>query len=279
VSDSCRLCGAHLGARATICPGCFSATAEHPVGAQYHQGDDLVLRFGKSPSRNYPHIVTAIGDLPGYLREGAGDAVRHHFSAVFSNIEIVSEIWAIVGGWKSARLRGAGQFLGPKDLRYGPFMCFRQRLYSRDPDQHCCGDGSWRALANIWGCHQIGMSYQFRNPGEWTRMGRFDSLNRWQWDRARLSEVLTHRFHEVRSCPVANLQRALQVVDQLPDFLPGTGTDDWFPVKEWRDDQILGMEPSLEAARRVAPCAARQSWVHLTEMGTAPRGDEWWNED
>jgi hypothetical protein len=251
----CDKCAGKIIDGSQFCPHCgdpVSAADRAEEAISSSSVAQVELSFGRSSSANYEQAVGIARNIPTYREEGEGGSVRHAIIVAISEVELLINLWALVGTWKSARMLINGQPATKSALVYKGVGCYRNRQKAFDPNQHCFGETQWEF--NIWGCKRLEMPLHEWGGG-WLELGRMDSKGVWHVDKARIRHELELKVHEHELCPVLDKKRVFETLDSLPDEISPRQNPNWIYRTEYQEirgdykEVAVGVRPVLKKAQ------------------------------
>ena len=120
----CDKCSGSIQEGARFCPHCGDPVTEDDkaqVAPAESSEAQIDLSFGKSTSASYEQAVAICKNIPSYSESGEGKALRHSVRLPMSEVELVINIWELIGSWKSAKMLINGQPATKKTLVYPNF--------------------------------------------------------------------------------------------------------------------------------------------------------------
>lgn len=215
----CDKCKGRIPPGAQFCPQCGDSVteADRPeTRIAESTVASVEIAFGKSSSAQYPRAVEICRKVPSYTEVIEGPALSHRIVLPITEVELLINVWELVGNWKSSRMLIDGQPASKSDLVYGGVGCFRSRQRAFKPEQYCFGEKAHDA--NIWGCKRLGMPVPEWGGG-WLDFGTMDRKGVWHFDKERIRQELEAGLHEHRLCPVLDRTKALETLKKLPDTI------------------------------------------------------------
>jgi hypothetical protein len=281
---TCDKCGGLINEESKFCPHCGDPVteADTPVTAVVSSNVAQVeLSFGKSTSASYEQAVKIASNIPSYETSGEGKALLHTVVLPMTEVELIINLWELVGSWKSSRMLINGQPVTKKTLVYKCVGCFRERLKSYNKEQYCYGEHHYDL--NIWGCKQLQMPLNHWGGG-WLEYGSMTKSGVWVFDKKRIKHELEHQLHENSLCPVLDPAKVLQTLDSLPDRIDPKKDADWEydtryeKVKGAYKDVAVGVKPVVKRVTRYVLGDYRPTWDfedEVEEYSSASAGAEY----
>lgn len=223
----CDKCGASISAGSMFCAQCGDPVTEADKVSQAVSASGIAtvqITFGNSTSVGYAKAVSICEKLPSHEVTGEGKRVQHMVTLPLTEVELVANLFDLVGSWKSSQMFINGQPATKKDLTYYGVGCYRSRQKSYKPEAFCYGERQQEA--NIWGCKKLGMPI-YEWGGGWLDYGQFDSNGVWRFDKARIRHELEVALKENELCPVLDRARVLETLDRLPETIDPRTDKNW----------------------------------------------------
>ncbi len=270
----CDKCHGKIPNEAKFCPHCGDPVTEAdlPAGEIVTQGagTQAEISFGKSSAASYEQAVKICKNHPSYTETGEGRSITHQVTISISEIELVINLWDLVGKLSSARMLLNGQPATKKHLVQKSLGCFRERAKAFNQDQYCFGEEEWSA--NLWGCKKLGMPFR-QWGGGWLSYGQIDKKGIWHFDKAKIRHELTRALHENELCPLLNPQNALATLDRIPDTINPKTDPSWEydTFTDWEDGEhkevAQGIRPVVKKANQYVVSSFRPQWrLELDEV-------------
>lgn len=262
----CDKCGYHLIESNNYCPQCGDPVDEMDIREDHIvTGDSLArLSFGYSTSVHYGRAVSICENIPTYRTEGDGRQIMHVVDLSLNDVELIANLYDIVGSWKSSSLIVKGQSIGKRQLSYYGLGCFRSRLKSVDKDGHCFGMHQFER--NIWGCKKLELPISEWGGG-WLDHGQFDGSGAWVFDKDLIKKDIESRSGECELCPIFNKSLIMETVDRLPLKIQPKTDSNWEYASKYRslDDGgyemvAVGVKPILSKASEYVLYEHKPAW-------------------
>lgn len=264
----CDKCGAGITEGTNFCAQCGDPVTEADRSskpARVHSVAMVQISFGRSSSANYTRAVSICEKLPGYEVEVDNEekAIRHSILMPITEVELLANVFDLVGSWKASQMLINGRSASKKDLAYYGVGCYRNRLKAYQPGQYCFGETDYEA--NVWGCKRLNMPISDYGGG-WLDYGKFDKSGVWYFDKNRIRHDLEVSMKEDELCPVLDRQRILETLDRLPGTVNPKKDRNWkykTSYEEVRGDfkQVaVGILPVLRKANRFVIGDYRPTW-------------------
>jgi len=212
----CDKCGSGINAGSRFCPQCGDPVTEADrvtVPQVNGQVANVEIAFGKSASPNYVKAVEICEKLPTYEFTGEGKQVRHTVTLPVTEVDLITNLFDLVGSWKSSQMLIDGHAATKKDLTYGGLGCYQERQKAYKPRQYCFGEKG--RSVNIWGCKRLDMPIT-EYGDDWLGYGTFDNAGAWVFDKARIRHELEKGLKENGACPVLDKRRVLETLEKMP---------------------------------------------------------------
>lgn len=252
----CDKCGAKILEGAKFCPNCGDAVTEADRQVDEVAVDavaNVEIRFGHSTSANYQPAVEIAQRIPSYQAEGEGKALVHSVELPITEVELLINLYDLVGSWKSSRMLIDGQSATKSALVYHGMGCYRERQKAYMREQYCFGERDYEF--NIWGCKRLQMPIVAW--GGWLTYGEFDDKGAWRFDKARIRHELEVQIRENELCPVLDRRRVMQTLDRLPDGINPKSDPNWKYHTSYEEvdgdykQVAVGIKPVLKKANRL----------------------------
>lgn len=249
-----------------FCPHCGDPVTENdrPVSdVSSSNVSEAVLTFGYSKSASYQKAVDIVKKIPSYTETGEEKDITHSVKLPVTEIELLLNLYDIVGNWKSARLLINNIQRSKSDLVYYGLGCYQSRLKAYDQISYCFGDNQHEY--NIWGCKRLAMPLSEWGGG-WLSMGIMDQNGIWHFDKDRLKHEIILKLHENELCPVLDRQRILDTLDKLPGSIDPRTNNKWEYITNYEmingeyREVAVGIKPVLKRATGYILGNYRPSW-------------------
>ena len=246
----CDKCGARILETSRFCPQCGDPVTEEDIitDASLNTGVSLVkISFGYSSSPNYSIAIDICKKTPFYQQLGEGNKVLHVLTLPITEIELLINLFELVGSWKSSKMLIDGHSSTKKDLVYKGPGCFRNREKSFNPEQYCFGERWFEA--NIWGCKRLNMPINDYNGGCFS-YGNFDRYGAWNLDKEKIKHELDLGIQENQYCPVLNRTSIMDTLDKLPEAIDPKTDDNWVYRKSevYKDGEYTSIATGIAPA-------------------------------
>lgn len=267
----CDKCNASISAGSQFCAQCGDPVTEADKVSQALSASGIAtvqITFGNSASAGYSKAITICEKLPSYENSGEGKQIQHKITLPLTEVELISNIFDLVGSWKSSSMLINGQIATKKDLTYYGVGCYRNRQKAFKPEAFCYGERQYEA--NIWGCKKLGMPI-YEWGGGWLDYGQFDANGVWYFDKPRIRHELEVALKEHEFCPVLNRARVLETLDKLPDAIDPKTDKNWKyrtsyeEVKGTYKEVAVGLQPILKKVNRYIIGGFNPEWEEDTQ--------------
>jgi len=262
----CDKCGAGIIEGAKFCPQCGDPVTEADkvtVPVAESQVANVKITFGQSSSGDFTKAVDICKNIPSYSVSGEGNQIRHKINLPITEVELIVNLFELVGSWKSSQMLINGHAATKKDLTYYGVGCYRNRQKAYKPEQFCFGEKEYEA--NIWGCKRLNMPIT-QWGGGWLDYGEFDKSGTWYFDKERIKHELELTLKENELCPVLDRKRVLETLDKLPASIDPKTDKNWQyrtsyeEVKGDYKEVAVGIKPIIKKASRYVIGEFKPSW-------------------
>ena len=252
----CDKCGAGITEGAKFCAQCGDPVTEADkvtVPASNPSVANVQITFGQSSSPNHAKAVAICQNIPSYNTMGEDKKIQHVVALPITEIELLVNLYDLVGSWKSSQMLINGHAASKKDLTYYGVGCFRNRQKSFKPEQFCFGEREYEA--NIWGCKRLNMPINEWGGG-WLEYGKFDKTGVWHFDKPRIKHELEMGLKENELCPVLDRRKVLETLDKLPDTVNSKTDKNWQYRTSYEEIQgeykkvAVGIRPVIKKINR-----------------------------
>ncbi len=182
IIEGAKFCS-HCGDPVTDADKTFNAIAES-------QEANVEISFGYSSSPNYQKAVDICNNIPTHKETGKDKQVHHTIILSITEIELILNLFELVGSWKSSRMLINGQIATKSTLVYNGIGCYRKMKKAYNPMQYCFGEKEYDF--NLWGCQKLNMPLNEWGGG-WLEYGQLDSKGIWHFDKERIKHELIGR--------------------------------------------------------------------------------------
>lgn len=275
---ACDKCSAAISEGAKFCPQCGDpVTEEDKAGVPRGSGAQVALAqitFGKSSSPNYVRAVDICKNIPTYTESKEGANIRHEVTLPLTEADLISNLYNLVGSWKSSQMLLDGRASTKKDLTYFGVGCYRSRQKAFEKNKYCFGEHDYEL--NIWGCKRLNMPMNEWGGG-WLEYGSFDKQGIWHFDKARIRHDLELAIKENELCPILNSEHIIETLEKLPDSINPKTDRNWryrTSLEEVRGDfkeVATGIRPNIRRATGYVLGGYRPTWEpHEEDCNSEP---------
>ncbi len=243
----CDKCSAGILEGANFCPQCGDSVTEEDfksVPALENQIMMAEVTFGYSSSPNYQKALGICQNIPSYQVYGEDKQRQHKITIPVTEIELLINLYDLVGSWKSSQMLINGHSSTKKQLTYYGLGCFKNRQKAYKPEQYCFGEKDYEA--NIWGCKKLNMPI-YEWGGGWLEYGHIDKSGIWHFDKNRIRHELDLAIKENEFCPVLNRKKIMETLEALPDTVDPRKNKNWQYRTEYKE-VCVGIKPVLKKA-------------------------------
>ncbi|MCK5013156.1 MAG: zinc ribbon domain-containing protein [Candidatus Omnitrophica bacterium] len=268
----CDKCGAGINEGAKFCPQCGDPVTEADrisVPVTESHVANVEIAFGQSSSPNFTKAVEICKNIPSYSSTGEGKQAQHKISLPITEVDLIINLFELVGSWKSSQMLINGHTATKKDLTYYGVGCYRSRQKAYKPEQFCFGEKEYEA--NIWGCKRLGMPINEWGGG-WLDYGTFDKSGVWHFDKGRIKHELELTLKENELCPVLDRKRVLETLDKLPDSINPKRDSNWQYRTSYEEvngdykEVAVGVKPVIKKINRYVIGGFKPNW-EIEEQG------------
>lgn len=271
----CDKCSARIPSESKFCPQCGDPVTE--LNQQVSNVDtgapaQVELTFGYSSSPSYKQAVELCSNVPTFETTGEGREARHKLTLPITEVELVSKIYDIIGGWKSTTMLIDGYQSTKKDLSFGAIRCYRERQKAWDKEKYCYGEV--QQVRNIWGCKRLNMPI-YEWGGGWLDYGSFDAKGVWHFDKARIASDLQAALKGCELCPVLDKSKVLETLESLPDSINPKTDKRWQYVTRTNyvngefEEQAVGIKPVMKRVGEFIIGRYNPDWELVQDAATS----------
>ena len=262
----CDKCNAGISAEAKFCPQCGDpVTDADKVSAlvQESQVANVEISFGKSSSPNFSKAVKICENIPTYSLEGDGKLVLYKVMLPITEVDLIINLFDLVGSWKSSKMLINGHLSTKKALTYYGVGCYRNRQKAYELEQFCFGDKEHDN--NIWGCKKLNMPISEWGGG-WLEYGEFDNSGVWHFNKDRIQHELELALKENELCPVLDRKRVLETLKKLPNTINPKNDNNWEYRTSYEEvdgeykEVAVGIKPNYKKINRFVVGGFQPSW-------------------
>jgi RNA polymerase subunit RPABC4/transcription elongation factor Spt4 len=263
---ACDKCGAGINEGSKFCPQCGDPVTEADrVTALVTDSQiaNVEITFGQSSSPNFTKAVEICQNIPSYSFEGEGKLSKHKITLPITEVDLIVNLFDLVGSWKSSQMLINGHTATKKDLTYYGVGCYRSRQKAYKPQQFCFGEKEYEA--NIWGCKRLNMPINEWGGG-WLDYGKFDKSGVWHFDKDRIKHELELALKENELCPVLDRRKVLETLEKLPETINPKADKNWQyrtsyeEVKGDYKEVAVGVKPVIKKINRYVIGSYKPSW-------------------
>jgi len=263
----CDKCNSGIIEGAKFCPQCGDPVTEADrveVPTTQENIANVEISFGQSSSVNFNRALGICKNIPSYSVQGEGKEALHRVSLPITEVELIINLYELVGSWKSSKMLINGHLATKKDLTYYGVGCFRNRQKAYQPKQYCFGERNYEV--NIWGCKRLDMPiYEF--GGGWLDYGSFDKSGVWHFDKEKIRHELELEIKENELCPALSRKRVLETLDNLPETIDPKTDDNWQYRTEYKSingmhkEVAVGIKPNIKNISSYVIGEYEPTWV------------------
>ncbi|MGX9460585.1 zinc ribbon domain-containing protein [Shewanella sp. A14] len=274
----CDKCSAGINHGAKFCPQCGDPVTEADrvsVPVTGSQVANVEIMFGKSSSANFGKALEICKKIPSYSTTGEGKQSQYKIALPITEVDLIINLFELVGSWKSSQMLINGHTATKKDLTYFGVGCYRNRQKAYKPEQFCFGDKEYEA--NIWGCKKLNMPVNEWGGG-WLDYGEFDQSGVWHFDKDRIRHDLELTLKENELCPVLNRKRVLETLENLPNSINPKKDKNWQYRTSYEEvngdykEIAVGIKPVIKRINSYVIGGFKPSW-EMEESGRKASND------
>jgi transitional endoplasmic reticulum ATPase len=205
---------------------------------------ELLFKFGHSKSGKYKEAISLAAQFTNFEKATEDDPVniiRLPADEWFDKKRVFDDLYALVSHWKDTCVTLNGNDIKPHEFFWKfntVIKCSKDYEDAIDKIHYCCISGSFEG----WGCKLLDdidrhlsktASYAMKY---WYTFGRFVSEGIWKVDKPLLKDYLIKEAEEknLSYCKHFSLEKALTIVDGLPDEIDTHGSA-WWEI-DYRED-------------------------------------------
>lgn len=262
----CDKCNASINEGSNFCPQCGNPITEENrvnVPATESQIANVEISFGESSSANFNKAVEICKKIPSYSVSGEGKQSQHKITLPIIEVDLVINLFELVGSWKSSKMLINGRTATKKDLTYYGVGCYRNRQKAYRLEQFCFGESEYEL--NIWGCKKLNMPINHWGGG-WLDYGEFDNSGIWHFDKDRIRHELELALKENELCPVLDRKRVLETLDKLPNSINPKKDSNWSYITNYEKvdgdykEVAVGIKPVIKKINRYVMGDFKPNW-------------------
>lgn len=262
----CDKCGAGINKGSKFCPQCGDPVTEADrvtVPITESQIANVEISFGESSSPNLVKAVEICKNIPSYSVAGEGKKTSHKLSLPITEVDLIVNLFELVGSWKSSQMLINGHTATKKDLTYYGVGCYRNRQKAYKSEQFCFGEKEYEV--NIWGCKRLNMPIN-EWGGDWLDYGEFDKSGVWHFDKERIKHELELTLKENELCPVLDRKRVLETLEKLPSSINPKNDRNWKYRTSYEEvngeykEVAVGVKPVIKKINRYVIGGFKPSW-------------------
>lgn len=263
---TCDKCGASIYEGSKYCPKCGDPVTEIDKTTVPTTGSHIAnveISFGKSSSPNYTKAVEICKNIPSYSTTGEEKQIQHRINLPITEIDLIINLFELVGSWKSSQMLINGHISTKKDLTYYGVGCYRNRQKAYQADQFCFGENDYDA--NIWGCKKLNMPI-YEWGGGWLNYGQFDKSGIWHFDKDKIRHELALGIKENELCPVLDKKRIFETLDKIPNSINPKSDKNWEYSTRYEEidgeykEVAIGIKPIINKINRYVVGSFSPSW-------------------
>lgn len=211
----CDKCKATIPSAAKFCAQCGDPVTEADVVVTQVATveGNAVISFGESSSVNYARAMDICKNIPTFETDQSGKKKQHKVTLSLTEVELITNVFDLVGSWKSSSMMINGRPASKKDLVYHGLGCYKSRQRAYQPQQYCFGEHEYEA--NIWGCKKLNMPMS-QWGGGWLDYGAFNKKGAWVFDKEKIRHHLNLAIADIDLCPVLDKEHIFKTLEALP---------------------------------------------------------------
>lgn len=172
----------------------------------------ISISFRKSSSNNFDIALFLAKKSSNYTEtQSHGNTIYQAFFEPDSYSDFET-LYKLIKDWKSTFILLNGELIDKKSMSKLN-RCLGDKIRLKDPT-FCFGASEF--TSNPFGCHRL-MLTPSQHP--WWEYGNFNTRKEWIIDKQQIKEQIFNKAVFYEKCPYFNLERALSVVDKLPNKL------------------------------------------------------------
>lgn len=271
----CDKCGGIIIDGSKFCPHCGDVVdCDDKEAKAINAGEEYArLEFGYSSSQNYDKAVAICKNISTYSESGSGKNIRHSVTIPTTEIDLLINLYDLIGNWKNSKMLINGRACTKKDLTYYGLGCFKTMREAPNKANYCYGVFN-DIERNIWGCKKLEMPI-YPWGGGWLSYGAFDKNGVWHFNKKAIKEELEIKIKKFELCPILNKTEIFKTLDLLPDTINPKIDKNWDYVYtvalldgEYKD-MIAGIKPAKQEFSYFIPDGVENpQWNYKKEMET-----------
>ncbi|UOO89498.1 zinc ribbon domain-containing protein [Vitreoscilla massiliensis] len=225
----CDKCSTPIRSGSKFCPNCGDPVdyrdiaSENEVSSGENESD-VVITFGYSSSASYDRAVAICENMPSYSVAGDGNKTVHKLSIPLSEIDLIVNLYEIIGNWKTSTFHIGHKQITKRDLTMGALGCYRKYCNSYNKEEYCANNSEY--YNHIFGCNRLDMPIQVWGGG-WLEYGQFDVFGKWIFDKPRIQKELQDGLLENELCPRLDRQAVMKIFTALPNSISPNTDPNW----------------------------------------------------
>lgn len=264
----CDKCNAGINEGSKFCPQCGDPVTDAdrvsvPIPVTESQMANVEISFGQSSSPNFTKAVEICKNIPSYSTSGEEKQTQHKITLPITEVDLIINLFELVGSWKSSQMLINGHTATKKDLTYYGVGCYRNRQKAYKQEQFCFGEKEYEA--NIWGCKRLNMPINEWGGG-WLDYGEFDKSGVWHFDKDKIKHELELTLKENELCPVLDRKRVIEILDKLPSRINPKKDNNWQYRTSYEEvngdykEVAVGVKPVIKKINRYVVGGFKPSW-------------------
>ena len=117
----CDKCNGGINEGSMFCPHCGDPVTEEDkvaVITEQIQIANVEITFGNSTSANFSKAINIAQNLPSYIVSGEGKQAQHKINLPITEVDLLINLFELVGSWKSSQMLINGHPATKKALIY-----------------------------------------------------------------------------------------------------------------------------------------------------------------
>lgn len=263
----CDKCDGKITKGSKFCPHCGDPVdkkdkplSEISIGENY-----AFFEFGYSTSQSYEKAVAICSNVPTYTVFGEGKNITHQVTIPTTEIDLLINIYDLIGNWKSSKMLINGRVRTKRDLTYYGLGCFRTMREAPNWVDYCYGVHN-ETERNIWGCKRLEMPI-YPWGGGWLEYGALDKDGVWHFDKRRIKNELKARIQSVELCPFLDKDQIFKTIDCLPETINPRVDKNWAYTHEY----VMQNGEYVTVLKGIKPATQNLGYIIPRENKDAPR--------